>query len=54
VREKVPTEDLVEDESHVVHLEEDVVALEDLLQVGVAELSDEVQVVEVIDGLSAR
>lgn len=54
MREEVPAEDLIEDEAHVVHLEEDVVALEDFLQVGVAELSDEVEVVEVVDGLSAR
>lgn len=49
--EVVPAEYLVEDEADICELEEDVVALEDLLEVTVAELSDEVDMVEVVECL---
>jgi hypothetical protein len=42
---------LVEDESDVVEFEEDVVAFEHLLQVAVAELSDQVDLIEVVQSL---
>ena len=44
---------MIEDEANVLNLEENVVTLEDLLQIAIAELSDEVDVIEIVDGLVA-
>jgi len=49
---RIPAENLVEDEAHVFQFEEYVIAFEYFLQVAVAELSDEVDVIEIIDGLA--
>jgi hypothetical protein len=45
-------EDLVEDEADIIEFEEDVVAFEHFLEVTVAELSDDVDLVEVVQGLA--
>jgi hypothetical protein len=43
---------LIEYEADVLYFEEDVIALEDLLQVTIAKLSDEIDVVEIVDALA--
>lgn len=48
----VPTENLVGDVLDVIKFEEDVVGLEDFLQVGVAEFSDEVDFIKVLWSLA--
>lgn len=50
--EGLPAKDLVKYEAGVLDFEEDVIALEDLLQVAIAKLSDEVDMVKVIDALT--
>ncbi len=52
--EYVPTENLVGDVLDVIEFEEDVVGLEDFLQVGVAELSDEVNFIKILWSLVFR
>mgnify|MGYP001009928254 CR=1 FL=1 len=47
----VPAEQLIEDQSHIFNLEEDIVALEHLLQIAVTELSDQIDLVEVVNAL---
>jgi phosphoribosyl 1,2-cyclic phosphodiesterase len=43
---------LVKNETHVFYLKEDIVTFENLLQVAVAKLCDEVDVIEVFDALT--
>jgi hypothetical protein len=42
---------LIQNESNIIQLEEDIIALKDLLQIAVTELSNEVDVTEAVDVL---
>lgn len=47
----LPTKNLIENESDILNLEEDIIAFENFLQIAITELGDEIDMVEIIDGL---